>query len=62
MSREGSFDSGEGGQRPRGPQRKGGRENGFEPLSTKDLKASPNIVAYFMISVKKYKESKVTHS
>ena len=47
MPREGSVDSGEGGQRPRGPHREGGRANKFEPLSTKELTTSPTIVAYF---------------
>ena len=47
MSRECSSDNGEGGQRPRGQQRKGGRENIFELLNTKELTASPTTVSYF---------------
>ena len=47
MSREGSSDSGKGGQRPRGQKRKGGTVNIFEPLNTKELTTSPTIVAYF---------------
>ena len=47
MPREGSVDSGEGGQRPREQQRKGGRANRFEPINTKELTTSPTTVAYF---------------
>ena len=47
ISKEENFDSGATNQRPKEQQRKGGKPNRFEPISTKELIASPTVFSYF---------------
>ena len=47
MSEEENVDSSETNQRPKGQQRKGGKPNRFEPISTEELVASPTIFSCF---------------
>ena len=47
MSEEGSVDLNEANQRPRKQQKKGGKKNRFEPISTEEMRAFPSILSCF---------------